>query len=162
MHMSDAPDEACPAYDALAHGLGTLARAQALHEVLDLSGELEEQSRVVPARDAAHRMATEAAASPKSVMTEPAPAREPPSRVYQRVHEELSQFISPEAAEDLLDRALHDIGAVRGAADSLDFREALVEIIPDRLGLLLPEGSVDAVLWALESALVDIHRATTP
>lgn len=157
--MSDAPDGACPAYDALAHGLGTLARAQALHEILDPAAELEETSRVVPARDAPYRAVTE---GPTNPATEPAPAREPASRIYQRVHEELSQFISPEAAEDLLDRALHDIGVSRSAADSLDFREALVEIIPDRLGLLLPDGSVEPVLWALESALVDIHRTMAP
>ncbi len=157
--MSDAPDAACPAYDALAQGVGTLARAQALHEVLDTSAELEETSRVLPAREHYLREIESRSTNP---ITEPAPAREPASRIYQRVHEELSQFISPEAAEDLLDRALHDIGAERGTAGSLDFREALVQMIPDRLALLLPEGHVDPVLWALESALVDIHRTSAP
>jgi hypothetical protein len=156
--MSDAPDDACPAYDALAHGLGTLARAQALHEILDMTAELEETSRVIPARDGANRAYEATASNP---VTEPAPPREPASRIYQRVHEELSQFIAPEAAEDVLDRALYAIGAARDTAGSLDFREALVEIVPDRLALLLPEGRIDAVLWALESALVDIHRTTT-
>jgi hypothetical protein len=147
--MSEAPDEICPAYTALAMGPGTLARAQALHESLD---EGPEQSKVV--RAPAKRSWRPA---PRSV-TEPAPPPEPPSKVYLRVHEELSQFISPDAAEYLLDDVLEEVGASRATAGSLDFRETLVELVPERLVALLPAERLDTVLWALESALVDVHR----
>jgi hypothetical protein len=151
--MSEAPDEVCPAYTALAMGPGTLARAQALHESLEEPFEPEvEQSKVVPAPpDRARR-------SEPRTLTEPAPPPEPPSRVYLRVHEELSQFIAPDAAEYLLDDVLYEIGSGRAIAGSLDFRETLVELVPERLSSLLPEERIETVLWALESALVDVHR----
>ncbi len=153
--MSEAPDEICPAYTALAMGPGTLARAQALHESLE--DELEpqlEQSKVVPAG--------RSRPTGLRAVTEPAPPPEAPSRIYVRVHEELSQYIAPEVAEYVLDEALFQIGSSRSIAGSLDFREALVELVPERLAALLPEGRVEAVLWALEGALVDVHRTTRP
>ncbi|MBC7172755.1 MAG: hypothetical protein H5U40_10025 [Polyangiaceae bacterium] len=154
--MSDAPDAVCPAYDALSTGLGTLARAQALQERYDQ--DAEDHSRVI-VTGWSDPLSGQPTLHPP---TEPAPPREPPSRVYQRLHEELSQFIAPDAAEDLLDGALHAIGVARASAESLDFREALVEIVPERLALLLPEASVASVLWALEGALVDVHRRSAP
>jgi hypothetical protein len=155
--MSEAPDEICPAYTALAMGPGTLARAQALHESLDEELEPElEQSKVVPAAPGrSHRT------GPRTV-TEPAPPPEIPSQIYVRVHEELSQYVAPDVAEYVLDDALYQIGSSRSIAGSLDFREALVELVPERLAALLPEERIEAVLWALEVALVDVHRTTRP
>jgi hypothetical protein len=156
--MSEAPDEICPAYTALALGPGTLARAQALHESLD-DVELEpehDQSKVLPV------LPGQACRDEARPITEPAPPRERPSKVYVRVHEELSQFIAPDAAEYILDEALEQIGATRAAAGSLDFRETFVELVPELLTALLPEERMDTVLWALESALVDVHRPSRP
>jgi len=153
--MSDAPKGAFPAYDALTRGLGTLSKAQALHKE-----RAPEPEPKLPDFDEESGVVHVASLHPHSVPVSEAPRDQGPvSRVYQRLHEELSHLVSEEAATAVLDAALRDIGVARADASTLDFREALVEHIPERLARYAAADQVEAMEWALERALMDIHRA---
>ena len=130
---SDPPDRV-PAYIALAAGPGTLARAAEMQfgvtEALDGEEELE-------------------------LYVDEAPR---PSPAYQRVLEELSQYVTVEIADAALEASLRDSDVTPDAATSFDLRSALGDVLPRLLGGLLSADALEEVVERLHMALTDVNQ----
>jgi hypothetical protein len=71
--------------------------------------------------------------------------------------EELSHFLMPARARQILDAAVRQIGMSPDTVESYDLRMAMLEEMPKQLEAILKPREVDAVLQALEEALVDMQ-----
>lgn len=80
-----------------------------------------------------------------------------PSLPYQRMHEELSNYIAPGIARRLLDECLDAVAADPIEVGTFDLRSILVDHLPKRLETHLSPDHLNAALDALDRVIAEIH-----
>lgn len=83
------------------------------------------------------------------------------SNAYQRILEELSGYLAPERAKDLLEDCLWQCGVPPDSAIPYDIRTIALEALPKMLASVLTPSVLDTVLDRLELVMMDMHRPPT-